>query len=211
VPLAPLRAQRAPAKRVRSMTLARRMLSIQFENFAKAGRSTRRRPSARWRTFGGTQRDGSDPDGGREAAFDFFHSHGQSLDWVLAGDIRGMIRGLKFPFSRARGAWLRMPRRSKTALPKIGQVSWRQVKNQNLADTAIHSGRKSSWCPRRDYSRRSEISVARSFEDQPSWRTALARASPRCGGGAIFSERVRASGGTACDGSLVTHARRLRQ
>jgi hypothetical protein len=34
-------------------------------------------------------KDGSDPDDERVAAMDFFHSHGQSLDWVFAGDIRG--------------------------------------------------------------------------------------------------------------------------
>jgi hypothetical protein len=39
-------------------------------------------------------KDGSDPDDGRAAAINFFCSHGQSLDWVLAGDIRGMICGL---------------------------------------------------------------------------------------------------------------------
>jgi hypothetical protein len=46
-------------------------------------------------------KDGSDPDDEREAAFDFFHSHGQSLDWVLAGDIRGMICGLAKHSERA--------------------------------------------------------------------------------------------------------------
>jgi hypothetical protein len=46
-------------------------------------------------------KDGSDPDDGRKVAFDFFHSHGQSLDWVLAGDIRGMICGLAKHSQRA--------------------------------------------------------------------------------------------------------------
>jgi hypothetical protein len=46
-------------------------------------------------------KDGSDPDAGRKAAIDFFCSHGQSLDWVLAGDIRGMICGLAKHSQRA--------------------------------------------------------------------------------------------------------------
>jgi hypothetical protein len=37
--------------------------------------------------------DGSDPDDEREAAMDFFHSHGVSLDWVFGGDIAGLICG----------------------------------------------------------------------------------------------------------------------
>lgn len=46
-------------------------------------------------------KDGSDPDDGRAAAINFFRSHGQSLDWVLAGDIRGMICGLAKHSERA--------------------------------------------------------------------------------------------------------------
>jgi hypothetical protein len=46
-------------------------------------------------------KDGSDPDDGRAAAINFFCSHGQSLDWVLAGDIRGMICGLAKHSERA--------------------------------------------------------------------------------------------------------------
>jgi hypothetical protein len=46
-------------------------------------------------------RDGSDPDDGRKSAMDFFHSHGQSLDWVFSGDIRGMICGLAKHSERA--------------------------------------------------------------------------------------------------------------
>jgi hypothetical protein len=46
-------------------------------------------------------KDGSDPDDGRKAALDFFHSHGQSLDWVFCGDIRGMICGLAQHSQRA--------------------------------------------------------------------------------------------------------------
>jgi hypothetical protein len=45
--------------------------------------------------------DGSDPDDERRAAMDFFHSHGQSLDWVFAGDIRGMICGIAKHSQRA--------------------------------------------------------------------------------------------------------------
>src|SRR5260221_4960272 len=36
-------------------------------------------------------KDGSDPDEGRRVAMDFFHSHGQSLDWVFCGDIGGGV------------------------------------------------------------------------------------------------------------------------
>jgi hypothetical protein len=32
---------------------------------------------------------------------DFFHSHGQSLDWVFCGDIGGMICGLAKHSERA--------------------------------------------------------------------------------------------------------------
>ena len=46
-------------------------------------------------------KDGSDPDEGRRVAMDFFHSHGQSLDWVFYGDIRGMICGLAKHSERA--------------------------------------------------------------------------------------------------------------
>jgi hypothetical protein len=46
-------------------------------------------------------KDGSDPDNGRIAAINFFGSNGQSLDWVLAGDIRGMICGLAKHSERA--------------------------------------------------------------------------------------------------------------
>jgi hypothetical protein len=34
----------------------------------------------------GYAKDGSDPDDGRKAALDFFHSRGQSLDWVFCGE-----------------------------------------------------------------------------------------------------------------------------
>jgi hypothetical protein len=54
-----------------------------------------------WKIDKSAAKDGSDPDDEREAAFDFFHSHGQSLDWVLAGDIRGMICGLAKHSERA--------------------------------------------------------------------------------------------------------------
>jgi hypothetical protein len=50
----------------------------------------------------GYAKDGSDPDAGRKAAIDFFHTHGQSLDWVLCGDIRGMICGLASHSERAK-------------------------------------------------------------------------------------------------------------
>ena len=46
-------------------------------------------------------RDGSDPDDERKVAMDFFHSHGQSLDWVFCGDIGGMICGLAKHSERA--------------------------------------------------------------------------------------------------------------
>ena len=46
-------------------------------------------------------KDGSDPDEGRRVAMDFFHSHGQSLDWVFCGDIGGMICGLAKHSERA--------------------------------------------------------------------------------------------------------------
>jgi hypothetical protein len=46
-------------------------------------------------------KDGSDPDEGRRVATDFFYSHGQSLDWVFGGDIRGMICGLAKHSERA--------------------------------------------------------------------------------------------------------------
>jgi hypothetical protein len=46
-------------------------------------------------------KDGSDPDEGRRIAMDFFHSHGQSLDWVFCGDIGGMICGLAKHSERA--------------------------------------------------------------------------------------------------------------
>jgi hypothetical protein len=46
-------------------------------------------------------KDGSDPDEGRKSAMDFFHSHGQSLDWVFCGDIGGMICGLAKHSERA--------------------------------------------------------------------------------------------------------------
>ena len=46
-------------------------------------------------------KDGSDPDEGRKAAINFFGSHGQSLDWVFCGDIRGMICGLAKHSQRA--------------------------------------------------------------------------------------------------------------
>jgi hypothetical protein len=36
-------------------------------------------------------KDGSEPDDGREATLDFLYSHGQSLDWVLCGDVGGMV------------------------------------------------------------------------------------------------------------------------
>jgi hypothetical protein len=49
----------------------------------------------------GYANDGSDPDDGRKAALDFFHSHGQSLDWVFCGDIGGMICGLAKHSERA--------------------------------------------------------------------------------------------------------------
>jgi hypothetical protein len=49
----------------------------------------------------GYAKDGSDPDDGREAALDFFPSHGQSLDWVFCGDIGGMICGLAKHSERA--------------------------------------------------------------------------------------------------------------
>ena len=49
----------------------------------------------------GYAKDGSDPDDGRKAALDFFHSHGQSLDWVFCGDIGGMICGLAKHSERA--------------------------------------------------------------------------------------------------------------
>jgi hypothetical protein len=46
-------------------------------------------------------KDGSDPDEARRAALDFFHSHGQSLDWVFCGDVGGMICGLAKHSQRA--------------------------------------------------------------------------------------------------------------
>jgi hypothetical protein len=46
-------------------------------------------------------KDGSDPDEERKVAMDFFHSHGQSIDWVFYGDIRGMICGLAKHSERA--------------------------------------------------------------------------------------------------------------
>ena len=46
-------------------------------------------------------KDGSDPDEGRRVAMDFFHSHGQSLDWVFCGDIGGMVCGLAKHSERA--------------------------------------------------------------------------------------------------------------
>jgi hypothetical protein len=46
-------------------------------------------------------KDGSDPDEGRRVAMDFFHSHGQSVDWVFCGDIGGMICGLAEHSERA--------------------------------------------------------------------------------------------------------------
>ncbi len=46
-------------------------------------------------------KDDSDPDDERKAAMDFFHSHGQSLDWVFGGDICGMICGLAKHSKRA--------------------------------------------------------------------------------------------------------------
>jgi hypothetical protein len=46
-------------------------------------------------------KDGSDPNEGRRVAMDFFHSHGQSLDWVFCGDIGGMICGLAKHSQRA--------------------------------------------------------------------------------------------------------------
>jgi hypothetical protein len=46
-------------------------------------------------------KDGSDPDDERKAALDFFHSHGQSLDWVFCGDIGGMVCGLAKHSQRA--------------------------------------------------------------------------------------------------------------
>jgi hypothetical protein len=49
----------------------------------------------------GYVKDGSDPDDGREAAMDFFRSHGQSLDWVFDGDVGGMICGLAKHSERA--------------------------------------------------------------------------------------------------------------
>jgi hypothetical protein len=45
--------------------------------------------------------DGSDPDDEREAAFDFFTSHGQSLDWVLDGQHGALICGLAKQSERA--------------------------------------------------------------------------------------------------------------
>jgi predicted alpha/beta-hydrolase family hydrolase len=53
---------------------------------------------------------------------------------------------VKFPYEASRRVHSRRPRTSKTALPKSGQVSLCQVKDQNLADAAIHSERKSSRC-----------------------------------------------------------------
>lgn len=38
--------------------------------------------------------DGTDPDDEREAAFDFFSSHGISLDWIFRGDVSSLICGL---------------------------------------------------------------------------------------------------------------------
>jgi hypothetical protein len=35
--------------------------------------------------------DGSDPDDEREAAFDFFRTHGQSLDWIFDGNVGALI------------------------------------------------------------------------------------------------------------------------
>jgi hypothetical protein len=46
-------------------------------------------------------KNGSDPDDERKAAMGFFHSHGQSIDWVFYGDIRGMICGLAKHSQRA--------------------------------------------------------------------------------------------------------------
>lgn len=45
--------------------------------------------------------DGSDPDEERVAAFDFFASHGQSLDWIFDGDHRSLICRLASYSSRA--------------------------------------------------------------------------------------------------------------
>jgi hypothetical protein len=45
--------------------------------------------------------DGSDPDDEREAAYDFFGSHGQSLDWVFLGEHGGLICGLAKHSERA--------------------------------------------------------------------------------------------------------------
>ena len=47
--------------------------------------------------------NGADPDDEREAAFDFFSSHGQSLDWVLLGRHDVMICGLAAKSERANG------------------------------------------------------------------------------------------------------------
>jgi len=44
--------------------------------------------------FRGWAADGSDDDDLREAAIRFLSSHGQSLDWVIDGNIGGMICGL---------------------------------------------------------------------------------------------------------------------
>jgi hypothetical protein len=47
--------------------------------------------------------DGSDPDDEREAAIEFFHSHGISTDWVFGGDIAGLICGVTKYSKRANG------------------------------------------------------------------------------------------------------------
>jgi hypothetical protein len=45
--------------------------------------------------------DGSDPDDGREAAIDFFYTHGQSLDWVFHGSHGALICKLAAHSKRA--------------------------------------------------------------------------------------------------------------
>lgn len=45
--------------------------------------------------------DGSDLDEEREAALDFFHDHGISLDWIFRGDVAGLITGAASHSTRA--------------------------------------------------------------------------------------------------------------
>ena len=115
---------------------------------------------------------------------------------------------VKFPYSVSRRAHARRPRTSINGTPEERRAKAAPTEIKIPPTPQPTPGEIRCGVPRRDYSRIGELPVARSLGDRSYWRTALARASQRGGEGALFSERVRASGGAAYDGLLVMKRRR---